>query len=148
MKIAVIIVRVLLGLLFLFASVSFFLDLIPVPEMEGDILAFNTGLAASKYFFPLLKTTELLCGLALVIGFFVPLATIVLIPITVNILMVHLFLDPTGLPMAIVMIVAHLFLIYACRAHYRRLLSPRIEFSNQSRLSQSSRAAAANENRT
>lgn len=127
MRIAIIIVRVLMGLLFIFASVAFFFDLVEPPEMEGDLLAFNMGLAAAGYLFPLVKTIELLCGLAFLSGFFVPLAAVVIFPISVNILFVHLFLDPAGLPVAIFVILANLFLAYACRQHYRRLFAKRIQ---------------------
>lgn len=37
MKIAIIIVRTLIGLLFLFASVTYFLNLVPQPELEGKL---------------------------------------------------------------------------------------------------------------
>src|SRR5437868_3425723 len=62
---------------------------------------FFAGLAASKYFFYLLQGTEILCGLCLVTGFFVPLALVVLAPISINIFMVHAFLEPSGLPLAL-----------------------------------------------
>lgn len=121
MKIAVIIVRVLMGLLFLFASVAFFFNLAEAPEMEGDHLLFNQGLAAAGYMLPLVKTVELLCGFAFLSGFFLPLATVVLFPITLNIFLVHLFLDPSGLPVAIFVLSGNLFLAFACRKHYREL---------------------------
>jgi putative oxidoreductase len=115
MKIAMIIVRTLMGLLFIFASVTFFFDLITPPPMEGPIKVFNEGLAASGYFFILLKITELVCGILLVVGRFVPLAVVVLSPIIINILMVHLFLDRTGLPVAIFLVLANIFLAYCYR---------------------------------
>ncbi|MCC5850479.1 MAG: DoxX family protein [Verrucomicrobia bacterium] len=121
MKIAVIIVRVLMGLLFLFASAVYFLDLAPTPELEGDMKAFNEGLAAARYLMPLVKTVELLAALALLSGFFLPLAVVVLFPVSVNIFLVHLFLAPEGLPVAIFVLLGNLFLAYACRHHYRGL---------------------------
>jgi uncharacterized membrane protein YphA (DoxX/SURF4 family) len=123
MKIAVIIVRVLMGLLFLFASITFFFNLIPVPPMTGPIKTFNEGLAASVYFFPLLKVTELLCGLAFVSGRYVALACVVIAPVIVNILCVHLFLDRQGLPVAIPLFLGNIFLAYANWDKYRPLLA-------------------------
>ena len=64
MKIAVIIVRVLLGLLFIFSSVVVLFDLVPQPELEGDVKVFNEALAVSIYLIPLIKVTELVCGIA------------------------------------------------------------------------------------
>jgi len=127
MKIAVIIVRMLLGLLLLFASLAYFFNLVPQPELEGDLLLFNQGMAASGYLLPLVKIIELLCGVALLSGFFVPLAVVILFPVTVNILFVHLFLDPAGLPVALFLLLGNLFLAYGCRHHYRLLFAPKIE---------------------
>ena len=121
MKIAVIIVRVLLGALFLFASVAFFLQLFPQPEMQGNMKLFNEGIAASGYIMQLVKAIELVVGLAFLSGFFVPLATAVIFPISVNILLVHAFLDPKGLPVAIFVIAANLFLAYYYRDKYKNV---------------------------
>jgi putative oxidoreductase len=123
MKIAVIIVRVLLGLLFLFSSVVYLLQLFPVPPLQGDMKTFNDGLTASGYLMPLIKVTELICSLALISGFFVPLAVVVLFPIVINIVFVHALLAPEGMPVAIFVLVASLFLAYAKRDHYKGLLS-------------------------
>jgi uncharacterized membrane protein YphA (DoxX/SURF4 family) len=123
MKIAVIIVRVLMGLLFLFASITFLFNLIPVPPMTGPVKTFNEGLAASVYFFPLLKVTELLCGLAFVSGRYVALACVIISPIIINILFIHIFLDRQGLPIAIALVLANIFLAYANWDKYRPLLA-------------------------
>jgi len=121
MKIAVIIVRVLLGLLFIFASVTYFFNLIPPPPMTGAVKTFNEGLAAAPYFMPVLKVTELLCGVAFLIGRFVPLAAIVIAPIIVQIFLFHTFMDRTGLPVAMFLVVANLFLAYAYRRSFSQL---------------------------
>lgn len=124
MRIAMIIVRSLMGLLFIFASVTFLFGLITPPPMEGPIKTFNEGLAASGYFFYLLKVVELVCGILLLVGWFVPLVLVVLAPIVINILMVHLFLDRTGLPVAIFLVLASIFLAYYHRDRYAPLLKP------------------------
>jgi uncharacterized membrane protein YphA (DoxX/SURF4 family) len=90
------------------------------PPMEGPIKVFNEGLAASGYFFILLKVTELVCGILLVVGRFVPLAVVILSPIIINILLFHLFLDRSGLPVPILLVLANIFLAY----YYRNNLAP------------------------
>lgn len=125
MKIAMIIVRTLMGLLFLLASTSYFAIIfgyMEMPPMEGPVRAFNEGLAAAGYFFILLKLTELTCGFLLVIGRFVPLALVVLSPIIINILMVNLFLDRSGLPIAVFLVLADIFLAYYYRESFAPLL--------------------------
>jgi hypothetical protein len=124
MKIAMIIVRTLMGLLFLFASLAYFFNLVTPPPMEGANKAFNEGLAASGYFFTLLKVTELVCAILLLTGQFVPLALVILSPIVVNVFMVHLFLDRSGLPVAIVLVLMHVFLAYCYRNAFKPLLTP------------------------
>jgi uncharacterized membrane protein YphA (DoxX/SURF4 family) len=121
MKIAVIIVRSLLGLGFTFFSLAFFFQLMPQPEQTGAIKTFFDGMVASIYLLPTAKAVELICGLAFLAGRFVPLATILLAPILVNIFCIHLFLDPKGLPIAIVLGLMNLFLAYAHRDAFKPL---------------------------
>ncbi len=110
--------RVLLGLVFLFGSVTFFLNLIPPPaDMPERLKTFDEGLKASGYFFDLLKATELVCGLVLVTGLFVPLALVVLAPISVNIFLVHATLAPEGLPLAIVIGVLLAYLAFVAEPY-------------------------------
>jgi putative oxidoreductase len=119
MKIAIVIVRVLLGLLFLFASVTYFMHATPPPELQGNAKLFTDGLTASEYMMPLVKSIELLCAIAFLTGRMVTLANIVILPVTVNILMINIFLLPEGLPIALAVFLANLFLIYAYRDNYR-----------------------------
>jgi putative oxidoreductase len=123
MRIAMIIVRTLLGLLFLFASATYFLNLITPPPMEGAIKTFNEGLAASGYFFTLLKGTELVCAILLLTGRLVPLALVILAPIIVNIFMVHFFIERSGLPIAIFVVLAAVFLAYCYREAFKPLFT-------------------------
>jgi uncharacterized membrane protein YphA (DoxX/SURF4 family) len=122
MKAVVIIIRILTGLLFLFSSVVVLFGLMPQPEMQGDVKLFNEGMAASGYLMPLLKVTELLCAIALLTNRLVPLATVVLFPITLNILLFHAFLAPEGLPIALFLFLSNLFLAYT----YRKNLLPMV----------------------
>jgi uncharacterized membrane protein YphA (DoxX/SURF4 family) len=119
MKIATIIIRTLIGFLLLFASISFFLKLMPEPTTTGDFKAFQLGLIASSYLMPLAKSIELLCGLAFVTGRYVALANILIMPITLNILFINFFLDPSGMPIALFMFLGNLFLIYSYWANYK-----------------------------
>jgi len=121
LRIAVIVVRSLMGLLFLFASITYFGKLITPPPPTGAMGVFSAGLAASVYLLPTVKVVELLCGLAFLSGRFVPLATVLIAPVIVNIVLVHAFLDPRGLPVAAFLVCAEGFLAYAQRELYRPL---------------------------
>jgi uncharacterized membrane protein YphA (DoxX/SURF4 family) len=121
LRVALIIVRSLMGLVFLFASITFLFKLIKPPEPLGAMKTFSAGLEASVYLMPTVKVIELLCGLAFLTGRFVPLATVLIAPIIVNILLVHAFLGPEGLPVAIFLVLANAFVAYHHRESYKPL---------------------------
>ncbi|WP_426092672.1 DoxX family protein [Flavobacterium sp. DSR3-2] len=121
MKIATIIIRTLIGLLLLYASISFFLKLAPEPEVTGNFKAFNVGLVASTYILPLSKSIELLCGLAFVTGRYVTLAGILILPITINILFINFFLSSEGIPVALFLFLGNMFLIFNHWENYKGL---------------------------
>lgn len=121
MKIAVVIVRSLMGLLLLSASVTYFLGLTPETELQGAMKTFNDGIAASVYLLPTAKAIEFLCGLLFLVGRFVPLATILIAPIIVNIFLINAFMLPENLPIAGFLVVANAFVAYFHRDAYAPL---------------------------
>ncbi|MCC6953531.1 MAG: DoxX family membrane protein [Deltaproteobacteria bacterium] len=125
MKFTVIAVRVLLGALYVFASAAFLFDLITPPPPTGNVKTFMEGVLATGYLMNFVKVTELVCGIALVAGYFVPLAAVILAPISLNIFLFHLYVDPQGLAVGIFVVLANLFLGYAYRDRFRPMLQPK-----------------------
>ena len=114
MRIATLIVRLLLGAMMLFASISYFFNLGgEQPQPIGDMATLMAGFVASKYIFPAAKAIELLAGLMLVSGKFVRLGTTILLPISINVFLIHVFVTGTDIPMAAAILFANVFLIYA-----------------------------------
>lgn len=122
MKSVTILIRVLLGVLFIIASSLFFLKMTPESEATGSFKVFNTGMIAAQYILPLAKVLEFLCGLAFVSNRFVALANLVILPVSINIFMIHFFMSPKELPVAIFVLGANLFLIYRYWEHYKGLV--------------------------
>src|SRR5437899_10985925 len=77
--------RIVLGLVFFVFGLNGFFHFMPQQPMPAAAGAFGGALAQAGYFFPLLKPTETLAGVALLSNRFVPLALTVLAPIVVNI---------------------------------------------------------------
>jgi uncharacterized membrane protein YphA (DoxX/SURF4 family) len=125
MKYAVIIVRTLIGLLFLFASIAYFAFPAPPPaeDLSENTKVFLAGLDASKYILPVTKIFELLCGLMFVSGRFVALAVVLIFPIMVNILLINEIHMPNGLPIVIPLFLGLLFLAYTERENYAPLFT-------------------------
>ena len=124
MKIATIIVRILLGLMFVVFGSNFFFNFIPAPPpppgLAGD---YFKVFAASGYIY-VVGAIQLLSGLLLLIGRFVPLALTILAAMIFNILVFHILMDPKGLPMAIVVTVLELFLVWSYRDRFVGILRP------------------------
>jgi putative oxidoreductase len=121
MKITMIVLRTLMGLLFLFASITYLFKLFPTPPLAGDMKTFNDGLMASHYLMPTAKIIELTCGLAFVTGRFSALAAVLIAPIIVNILLIAVFLEPAGVPVAAFLVIANGFVAYCHRDRYAPL---------------------------
>ena len=95
--------RLLLGLIFTAFGIMGLLQLGPQPELEGKAADFMGGLVGSDYFWQVLKVTEIVCGLLLLAGVATPLALVILAPVTVNIVLFHIFLDPATIVVGIVL---------------------------------------------
>jgi len=124
MKYAIIIARVLLGLVFAVFGSNAFLHFIPMPPMQGQAGAFIGALVSSGYIY-VIALLQVVGGLLLLIGArFVPLGLTLLGPVIVNIMLYHIFLDPSGLPMACVICVLALFLLWVYRDRFPAIFQP------------------------
>jgi uncharacterized membrane protein YphA (DoxX/SURF4 family) len=123
--------RVLLGALFLFSGV---LGLVmapqPTPGLPAGAVAFAAALAKTGYMMPLVSATEAVVGLLLLANRFVPLALALLAPVVVNIFAFHLFLEPGGRPVAVVVCALELYLAWGYRGAYRPMLAMRARRGN------------------
>src|SRR3954471_14103062 len=119
MKIATIIARSLLGLIFVVFGANMFLHFIPMPPPpEGPARDFMTTLFVSHYLY-IVGAVPVAGGLLLLTGRWAPLGLTLLGPVIVNILSFHVLMAPAGLPMAIV--VSALLPNPACQTVAKRL---------------------------
>ncbi len=114
MKILTLIVRILFGLMFVVFGLNGFLDFMPKPKEppKGHALEFFTALSATGYL-RVVMALQLIGGVLVWSGRFLPLGLLVLGPIIVNILLFHIYIDRNGLERAIVTSALALFLF--CR---------------------------------
>jgi uncharacterized membrane protein YphA (DoxX/SURF4 family) len=121
--------RVLLGLVFFVFGLDYFLHFMPAPQgpFPPGALALGGAMMKSGYLFELIKGTEVLCGALLLGNLFVPLALVVIAPVVVNIVAFHAFLEPAGLPLAIILVALLGYLGWAYREAFRPLLGLRVK---------------------
>ena len=120
--------RILLGLIFTVTGLNGFLNFLPRPAapMPAGAVAFAGAMLKTGYLMPLLMATQLISGLLLLAGRWVPLALALLSPVVVNIVAFHLFLAPAGLPLAGLVLVLEIFLAWAYRGAFLPMLSRRV----------------------
>jgi hypothetical protein len=117
MKIAALISRILLGLVFTFFGLNGFLNFLPQPPLPtGPAGQFLTALFASHYLY-LIAGVQVISGVLLLINRYVPLAIVLLGPMLVNILAYHLLMNSLGLSIAAVVALLWIVLFVYHRQH-------------------------------
>lgn len=118
------VLRIILGFIYFVYGLNGFLHFLPRPAAPAAANAFFDAMIASGYFLPALKGTQLLFGLTLLSGFYVPLSLVVLAPVTLHIVLFHTFLAPAPADMILPlgMLVIHIALGWYHRSSYAELL--------------------------
>jgi putative oxidoreductase len=97
MKIAVLVARILLGLIFVFFGLNGFLNFLHAPMPPGQAGQF-VGVLFGSFYMHVIFLVQLVGGLLLLSGQFIPFALVLLGPVLVNILLFHISFQPAGLP--------------------------------------------------
>jgi putative oxidoreductase len=126
MKVASLIARLLLGLIFVVFGLNGFLHFIPMPPPTGLAGQFIGALFAS-HFTVVIFGIQVIGGLLLLLNRFVPLALVLLGPVIVNIVFFHALMAPSGLPLAIVVVVLWLIIASRNKRHLGGILVYRSE---------------------
>ena len=121
MKAAVLVARILLGFIFLFFGLNGILHFLHMPPPTGDAGTLG-AIMAQHGWMQFVSVLQVIGGLLLLVGRYVPLALVILSPIIVNILLFHILL--TGgheiLP-GLVCALLDIFLIWVYRLSFRGL---------------------------
>jgi uncharacterized membrane protein YphA (DoxX/SURF4 family) len=117
------ILRIILGLGLLFFGLSKLLhfNIMPTHIYTGEAAIFIDSLSNTGYILKVIGIFEIFIGALLLFNKWVPFALLLLAPITVNIVLFHLFLDTPGLIAAMVIVVLNVILIYKHWKVYRPL---------------------------
>lgn len=118
MKILSTISRYLLGLIFTVFGLNGFLQFIKQPPPTGYALQFFMALVMSHEI-AVVMILQIVGGLLLLSNRFVPLALVVLGPVIANIFLFHAFMAPSGLPMAIIVLVLWALTAWKVRHAFR-----------------------------
>lgn len=121
-KMAYTIVRVLLGLAWIFYGVTKFLAL-PAPALPDAASAFLGAMAATGYFIPVIGIFELAAGLMLLFNRWVPFSMMILSAVMIHVILFNLFLafSGVGMIMLLVLTVMQVYIMYCTWGAYKPL---------------------------
>ena len=117
------IVRILLGIILLLFGLNKLLPspFIPLPELPHEAGNFMASLGSTGYVLKTLGVIEIGIAVLLLLKKWVAFALIVLVPISLNILLFHLFLDVSGIGGALVVVILNTVLIFKHWPQYKSL---------------------------
>jgi len=120
MKIAVVIARILMGVIVVFFGLNGFLQFLKAPLPTGLAGQFLMALFQSHYVW-FICGVQIVGGMLLLVNRYVPLALTLLGPVIVNIILYHLLLNPAAAQLAVVVTILWLFLFYRYRQNFSGL---------------------------
>src|SRR6266404_2517173 len=106
MKIAALIARILLGLVFFVFGLNGFLNFIPMGPLPTGLAGQFAAVLFQSHYVLFVSGIQLAGGVLLLVNRYMPLALVLLGPVIVNILLFHLLLNRTGLLIAIIVAIS------------------------------------------
>lgn len=119
--------QLILGSLVMAAGINKLYLFMPVPEQTPAGKDFIDFLYHTGYLMHVVAIVEIITGGLLILSKLVPLAILALTPVTVNILLFHIFLEQKGLPIGLFLFSLHAILILLHRHKFRILLDVKNE---------------------
>lgn len=125
MKILTLITRLLLGLTFVVVGLNGFLNFLSMGPMPSGLAGQFIGALVLSHYFWVVAALQVAGGALLLVNRFVPLGLVLLGPVIVNIILYHVFLNPSGAAPAIVVAILWLIVFYAQRQYFTGIFAQR-----------------------
>lgn len=125
MRIVYLIARLLLGLISVVFGLNAFLNFLNMGPMPSGLAGQFIGALALSHYFWVVAALQVVGGALLLVNRFVPLGLVLLGPIIVNIILYHVFLNRTGIGLAIVVVILWLIVFYGQRQYFSGIFAQR-----------------------
>lgn len=126
MKVAFLIARILLGLMFVVFGLNAFFHYIPMPPLPKDVSGQFMGALFESHYVLAIGAVQAAGGLLLLAGRYVPLGLTLLGPVIVNILLYHFLMSPAGVGMALVTTLLWFIVFFGVRKAFRGLWASKV----------------------
>ena len=127
MKIASLIARLLLGLIFVVFGLNGFLNFLSMGPMPTGVAGQFISALFQSHYLHAVAAVQVVGGLLLLVNRFVPLALVLLGAVIANIFFYHLFMNLEGILMAILVLILWVIVFYRHRQYFSGIFVQRTE---------------------
>lgn len=113
------IVSVLFGLVFINSGLNKFFNYMPMPEdIPEKMMKVMTAFTEIGWLIPLIAVAEIAGGLLFITNKYRALGAIIIFPVMAGILLTHILIAPSGLPIALILLAIEIWVIIENREKY------------------------------
>jgi uncharacterized membrane protein YphA (DoxX/SURF4 family) len=113
------VVSILFGLMFINSGLNKFFNYMPMPkDMPEKMIKVMTAFMEIGWLFPLIAVAEIVGGILFMTNKYRALGAIIIFPVMVGILLTHILIEPSGLPVALVLLAIEIWVIIENREKY------------------------------
>lgn len=122
-KKVLLVLSILFGLMFINAGLNKFFNYMPMPEvMPEKMMKAMTAFMEIGWLLPLIAVAEITGGILFMINRYRALGAVIIFPVMVGIVLTHIFIEPSGLPIALVLFAINVWVIFENRARYMPMI--------------------------
>lgn len=109
--------------MFINSGLNKIFNYIPVPpDMPEEMMKLNNALMAISWLIPLIAVAEIIGGILFILPKFRALGAVMLFPILIGILLIHITVAPTGIPIAIILLAIEGWVLFDNREKYMAMI--------------------------
>tara|TARA_Y100000385_G_C12969041_1_gene583186 strand:+ start:462 stop:854 length:393 start_codon:yes stop_codon:yes gene_type:complete len=113
--------RIFFGFMMVNSGLNKFLNYMPIPEMSESAEALMGALDAGIYVLPLVAIVELLAGGLIITKKYNALGAVLMMPVTVNIFLIHTVLNPPGTILSLVLLLINIWILFQNKPKFTAL---------------------------
>lgn len=118
------VVCLLFGLMFINSGLNKFFYYMPMPKDMPEVLTKLMGnFMEIKWLFPLVAVAEIIGGALFIFKKYRALGAIIIFPIVIGIVLTNILFAPSGIPLAIVILVINLWVIFENIYKYKPMIT-------------------------
>jgi uncharacterized membrane protein YphA (DoxX/SURF4 family) len=113
------VISILFGLMFINSGLNKFFNYIPVPgNLPENMMKMMSAFMEIGWLMPLIAVAEIAGGILFITNKYRALGAIIIFPVMIGVLLTHILVAPSGLPLALVLLAINLWVVFENREKY------------------------------